>query len=287
MSKMLNISPQVAFPPGRLDPYLEAKKFLLHRHSITPSSEDIVTELNITPAFSCVHIHHDEDVVISTARTTKPRTWSASSTSIAKIWIVWPPHHMHTLFEGGSKSSYGDTAYSLGNANGAVWFAQRDGETVVLPGDLAHCTFTLQSCYLLSSSYPGVSLARVPLIPSDIAAGTTEHYAVSRLVKRVESALQGSLDDSRRFMRHFWSESAYNIPVLRRNKSAYDKLIKLLVSHMHRERKCISCEALGIVSTGEYVSNAKQHVHLHAENEISNFRQRKHRRSTRTSRRAR
>jgi hypothetical protein len=278
LAKVLNLSPHVAFQPGRLDTYLEARRLLLHRLNIASSSDGVRTELNITPALSSVHVHHDEEAVISTVRVIGSYRQPCNGKTIAKIWFVWPSEHMRTLFQRGPGSSYGDTAHSLENANGAVWFAQRDGETVVIPGDLAHSTFTLQSCYLLSSNYPSLSLQRVPLVPSDMAAGTTEYYAVKRLVDRVEAALQRPFDDSRQFLREFWNLCAYNIPVLRRNKTAYDRLINILAIHMSKEGKCISCAALGIVNNSRHISNPKQHAELHTENNHSmprNTRQRK------------
>jgi hypothetical protein len=68
LAKVLNLSPHVAFQPGRLDTYLEARRLLLHRIDIASSPDGVRTELNITPALSSVHVHHDEETVISTVR---------------------------------------------------------------------------------------------------------------------------------------------------------------------------------------------------------------------------
>jgi hypothetical protein len=143
---------------------------------------------------------------------------------------------------------------------------QRDGETVVLPGNLAHSTLTLRSCYLLASSCPGVSLARVPLIFSDIAAGTTESYAVTRLIDTVEAALERPFDDSQPLMHDFWSESAYNIPSHRRDKTKYNRFVELLTNHMHKEGRCISCVVLGMASSYKEISDHKGHIELHTKN---------------------
>jgi len=266
MTKILNLSPQVAFPPGKLDLYFDARNLLLQDLDIIPSLDNSTTELNITPAMSDVPVHHDEDLIISTARTITSHVRPAVERTIAKLWIVWPPGHTHNFSQCSPRTSYGDTAHSLHNADGAVWFVQKDGETVVLPKDLAHATFTIQSCYLLASSCPGVSLARVPLISADMAAGTTESYAVTRLVDTVEAALQRPFDDSRRLMHNFWSESAYNIPSLRRDKIRYSRFVELLTNHMHRERRCISCVVLGMVSTYEENSDHKRHIESHTKN---------------------
>ena len=278
LAKVLNLSPHVVFQRSRLEAYVEAKRLLLHRLDSTSTSNCARTELNITPALSSVHVHHDEETVISTVRAIGSCTQPGKGAKIAKIWFVWPSEHMRTLFQRGPDSSYGDTTHSLENANGAVWFAQRDGETVVIPGELAHSTFTLQSCYLISSNYPSLSLQRVPLIPSDMAAGTTECYAVKRLLDRVEAALQTPFDNSRQFMREFWNESAYNIPTLRRNKPAYDRLINILAIHISKEGRCVSCAALGIVKNPKNISNPKQHAELHTGNNFftpRNMRRRK------------
>lgn len=280
-AKVLNLSPTVAFAPARLDSYLEARKSLLQERKIPLSPDEIPTELNITPAMSDVPVHHDEELVISTARALKSRMRLVSERAIVKLWVVWPSNHMHTLSQHSPRSSYGDTAHSLSNAGGAVWFTQRDGETIVLPGNLAHYTFTIQSCYLLSSSCPGISLARVPLVSSDIAAGTTEVYAVARLIDAVEAALQRTFDESHRFMRDFWGESAHNIPILRRNKKTYDRFINLLANHLRKEKRCISCEALSIVPDCREMADYKQHVQSHTENGILTFRYAKSKRKLR------
>ena len=268
-TKILNLSPQAALPPSRIDLYLEALNLFLRKLDVNARTDNIMTEVNITPARSEVPIHHDEDLVISTARALASHARPAVKRSIVKIWIVWPPGHTHNFSIGGSRISYGDTTHSLHNAEGAVWFAQRDGETVVLPKDLAHSTFTLQSCYLLTSSCPGVSLARVPLISSDIAAGTTESYAVTRLVDTVEAALERPFDDSLRLMRNFWSESAYNLPSLRRDTTRYSRFIKLLTDHMQRERRCISCVVIGRAVSYEEISDYRRHIESHIKNCIS------------------
>lgn len=169
--KILNLSPKAALPPSRIDLYFKARNLFLQKLGVNARTDNIMTEVNIIPARSKVPVHHDEDLVISTARSLASHARPDVKRSIAKIWIVWPPGHTHSFSLRGSRISYGDTTYSLHNAEGAVWFAQRDGETVVLPKDLAHTTFTLQSCCLLTSICPGVSLARVPLISSDIDIG--------------------------------------------------------------------------------------------------------------------
>jgi hypothetical protein len=256
-------------PPSRTDLYFEARDLFLQELGVNTPSENIMTEVNITPASSEVPVHHDEDLVISTVRGIASHARPAGKRSIAKIWIVWPPGHTHKFSLSGSRTSYGDTTHSLHNAEGAVWFAQRDGETVVLPKDLAHSTFTLQSCYLLTASCPGVSLARVPLISSDIAAGTTESYAVTRLVDTVEAALKRPFDDSLRLMRNFWSESAYNVPPLRRDKIGHSRFVKLLTDHMQRERRCISCVVVGRALSYEEISDYRRHIEWHMKNCIS------------------
>jgi thiamine biosynthesis lipoprotein ApbE len=119
-TKILNLSPQVAFPPGKLDLYFEARNLLLHGVDITSTPDDIITELNITPAISNVSVHHDEDLVVSTARTIASHARPAIGRTIAKLWIVWPSHHMHTLSQFSPRSSYEDTAHSLSNVDGAV-----------------------------------------------------------------------------------------------------------------------------------------------------------------------
>ena len=267
--KILNLCPQAALPTSRIDLYFEARNLFLQKLGVNTRPEDIMTEVNITPASSEVPVHHDEDLVISTVRAITSHAQPAIKRSIAKIWIVWPPGHTHKFSLRGSRTSYGDTTHSLQNAEGAVWFAQRDGETVVLPKDLAHSTFTLQSCYLLTSSCPGVSLARVPLISSDIAAGTTESYAVTRLVDTVEAALECSFDDSLRLMHNFWSESAYNLPSLRRDKAGYSRFVKLLTDHMQRQKRCISCVVIGRELSYEGISDRRRHLEWHMKNCIA------------------
>lgn len=268
-TKILNLSPLVAFPPGRIDRYTEARDLLLQRLDVIRSRDCIKTELNITPAMSEVPIHHDEDLVVSTVRTIASNARPSVEGAPAKIWIVWPYRHLHSLSQCSPRTSYGDTAHSLGNADGAVWFVQRDGETVVLPGNLAHSTFTIQSCYLLASSCPGASLARIPLISSDVAAGTTESYAVTRLVDTIEAALERPFDEARLLMHSFWSESAYNIQSLRRDKTNYSRFVELLINHMHRERRCVSCVVLGIVSTYKEISDHRRHIQLHTRNSVT------------------
>jgi hypothetical protein len=118
----------------------------------------------------------------------------------------------------------------------------------VLPKDQAHSTFIIQSYYLLTSSCPSVSLARVLLISSDIAAGISKSYAATRLVDTVEAAVQRLFNDSRRLMHNFWSENTYNMPSLRRDKTRYSRFGELLTNRMHRERRCISCMVLSVVS---------------------------------------
>lgn len=268
-TKILNLSPQTALPSARIDLYFEARNLFFQKLGINTPPDNIMTELNMTPAASDVPVHHDEDLVISTVRTTASNARSAVERTISKVWIVWPPRHMHTVSQDGPRTSYGDTTHSLHNAEGAVWFAQRDGETVVLPKDLAHSTFTLRSCYLLTSSCPGVSLARVPLISSDIAAGTTESYAVTRLVDTVEAALERPFDDSLRLMHNFWSEGSYNLPSLRRDKTGYSRFVKILTNHMQRDRRCISCVVIGIASSYEDILDHRRHIESHVKNCIA------------------
>lgn len=267
-AKVLNLDASIAFPSERLAQYLAAKERFLDQFATSLTLKEGFTELNVTPAFSTVHVHHDEDIVISTVRTIKDLAARDSDPPIAKIWIIWPPDHIHALSLRGPRSSYGDTAHSLSNAGGAMWFAQRDGETVVVPSDLAHATFTLRSCYLIASSYQAESPTRVSLIPTDIAAGTGERVACMRLVKRVKEALARPFDQSLHFMASFWCESAHNIPILRRNKVAWHSLLRSLAEHMQNHRQCISCVVLKMGQDTPEAGDSLRHVELHAGNEI-------------------
>jgi hypothetical protein len=130
----------------------------------------------------------------------------------------------------------------------------------VLPEDLAHSTFIIQSYYLLTSSCPSVSLARVLLISSEIAAGTTKSYAATRLIDTVEAAVQRLFNDSRRLMHNFWSEKTYNMSSLRRDKTRYSRFGELLTNHMHRERRRISCVVLSVVSDDKEITDRKRHI---------------------------
>jgi hypothetical protein len=177
--------------------------------------------------------------------------------------VVWPPRHTQYLSRCSLRTSYADTAHSLSNVDGVVWFVQKTGETVVLPKDLAHSTFIIQSYYLLTSSCLNVSLARVLLISSDVAAGTTKSYAATRLVDTVEAAVQRLFNDSRPLMQNFWSENTYNMPSIRRDKTRYSRFSELLTNHMHRERRCISCMVLSVVPNYKEITDPKRHISLH------------------------
>lgn len=268
-AKILNLDAESVFATETLAQYHAAKERFLHDTSILSSVEETKTTLNITPAFSTVHVHHDEKIVVSTARTIKARVAQTSGRSIAKIWIIWPPEHIHKLPPRGPRASYGATAQSLESAAGAMWFAQMDGETVILPEDLAHATFTLESCYLIGSSYDSRLPKRASLIPTDLAAGAVECVASMRLVKNVETALALSFDESIQFVYSFWCQSAHNIPTLRCNKRAWSKLLKIFAKHMGKHQRCVSCVALGLDQSTEQMLDSRHHLETHASNSIS------------------
>lgn len=269
LAKILNLDAETVFPSSTLDRYAAAKDGLLRQLDIPSLWEKARIELNITPAFSSVHIHHDEATVLATVRTVNTRAGQGRDGRIAKIWIIWPPHHIHALSFRGSRTSYSDTIHSLTNAAGAMWFAQRDGETVVLPGDLAHATFTLESCYLIGSSHHELPPARASHMPADIAAGRTELAASMRLVRKVREALTMEFEQSCGFMLSFWSEGVHNIPLLRRNKKAWRMLVKTLREHLRKHGRCVSCAALGRDQGPSELQDALCHIKMHASNEIS------------------
>jgi hypothetical protein len=268
-AKILNLDSESVFATERLARYHAAKDRFLHDISILSSAEAPKTTLNITPAFSTVHVHHDEKIVVSTVRTIKARATQTSERSIAKIWIIWPPEHIHKLPPRGPRASYGATTQSLESADGAMWFAQMDGETVVLPEDLAHATFTLESCYLIGSSYDSRLPKRASLIPTDLAAGAVERVASMRLVKNVETALALPFDQSIQFVYSFWCESAHNIPTLRCNKRGWSKLLEVFAKHMGKHQRCVSCVALGLDQSTDLMLGSRHHLEMHASNNIS------------------
>jgi hypothetical protein len=143
-----------------------------------------------------------------------------------------------------------------------------DGETVVLPEDLAHATFTLESCYLIGSSYDSRLPKRASLIPTDLAAGAVERVASMRLVKNVETALALPFDQSLQLVYSFWCESAHNIPTLRCNKRAWSKLLEIFAKHMGNHQRCVSCVALGLDQSTEQMLDSRHHLEMHASNNI-------------------
>jgi hypothetical protein len=67
MTKILRLNPQVVFTLGKFDLYSEARNLLLYRLEIVPPPNNIITEMNITPAMSDVSVHYGEDPINSTA----------------------------------------------------------------------------------------------------------------------------------------------------------------------------------------------------------------------------
>jgi hypothetical protein len=67
MTKILKLNPQVVFTLSKFDLYSEARNLLLHGLEIVPSPNNIIIEMNITPAMFDVPVHYGEDPINSTA----------------------------------------------------------------------------------------------------------------------------------------------------------------------------------------------------------------------------
>ncbi|GAB7359016.1 hypothetical protein MBLNU230_g5089t1 [Neophaeotheca triangularis] len=109
-------------------------------------------DANLTPRYSLVQAHHDEDLGIFTLRTLQPVGPVSSSNNNphrtpGKLWIFWPPSQLPAFANHDQ-----DTAYCLHNLHHGVFILQADGETMLVPPYLPHVVFTLETCYLAGST---------------------------------------------------------------------------------------------------------------------------------------
>ncbi|KAI7290644.1 hypothetical protein KC343_g273 [Hortaea werneckii] len=266
--KLVNIQAAVALRPSELEKFCNYRSKLLNRHVACSGQDPTTTMINISPAYSTVDIHHDEDVVASTVYLAKEPTSGQPGSSVAKIWIIWPRRHLHALANRTKSHSYSDTARSLKGGEGAVWFEQHDGESVVLPEDLPHATITVKRCYLIGSGFQGTFIPRAPLILADTSAGVAPSEAITRLVERTKAAFSQPSNLQDQFMHSFLHHLAYNVSALDLSSEGRDQLGRTLAEGWLNKSWCGLCKLLP--GSARKVRNIEDGI-THADGHLMNF----------------
>ncbi|KAI7279029.1 hypothetical protein KC345_g5598 [Hortaea werneckii] len=227
--KLLNAQAAVALYLSELDRFRRYRSKLLQRHSACLDQDPMTTVITISPAQSSVDIHYDKSVVASTVFLAKAPTPGQPDSSVAKIWIVWPRLHLYTLGSSAKQRSYSGSPHSLKSGEGAMWFEQNDGETVVLPEDMPHAIIAVKRCYLIRSAFHGRFVPRAPLILADINIGVAPDEAVIRLLERTKAAFSQPPDLHDQYMHSFLQHLAYIIPALESSSVGCGQLVRTLV----------------------------------------------------------
>lgn len=231
--------------------------------------------MNVTPTSSVVHIHHDDNIVVSTARAAKD-LHDREALKILKLWMVWPPDHMLTLASIHPRAGYSDTEHSLTQWGGAVWFAQIDGDTVIVPEDLPHSTVTVERCYLIGSTYVNAAPLRPSCIPADMAAGSHPEASARRHLCILKRALTQSQHQSYAFMLNFYKLAHFNLPALRNHHSILEEVIAAIAEDARFLGLCVSCGVLGsLPGSPETVDHVREHLAIGGDQKALRFKKRK------------
>ncbi|KAI7289653.1 hypothetical protein KC352_g3616 [Hortaea werneckii] len=258
--KLLNVQAAFALYPSELDNFRRFRSKLLQRHSVCSDQDPTTTVITISPAQSTVDIHYDKSVVVSTVFLAKAPTLGQPDSSVAKIWIVWPRLHLYTLGSSAKQRSYSGTAHSLKSGEGAMWFEQNDGETVVLPEDMPYATIAVKRCYLIRSAFHGTFVPRAPLILADINTGVAPDEAVIRLVERTKAAFRQPPDLHDQYMHSFLQHLAYNVPALESSSDGCGQLVRTLAEGWLNMSRCGLCKLLGSTYNVRNIDNGVEHA---------------------------
>lgn len=264
--KLINIQATVALHPSQLDRFHQYRSETLQQHSACLGQDPTTTVINISPAHSTVDIHHDDKVVASTAFLAKAPIPGQPDSRVAKIWIIWPRRHLHNLASCAERHSYSDTAHSLKAGEGAMWFEQKDGETVVLPEDVPHATITVRRCYLIGSGFQGTFTPRAPLISADIKAEVGPDEAAIRLVERTEAAFSQPPNLHDQYMHSFLQYLAYNVAALDISREGRNPLIRALAEGWLNMSHCSLCKLLGLTYKVIDIEDGANHAEGHLMN---------------------
>ncbi|KAK1089264.1 hypothetical protein LTR33_000143 [Friedmanniomyces endolithicus] len=145
-------------------------------------------DANILPKLAPVNLHHDFTGGICTARAIQPR--GSPPGRVVKLWFFWP--HSNTTYLP-NHYTHRDKAFFRHLRDG-MFMVQLEGETMLVPLGVLHCTFTVMPSLLVGSQFSfhnGFWLDRQLVgFRSELAADInatdqcTPHAALSRAIVR-------------------------------------------------------------------------------------------------------